>query len=309
MISIFKKSSADSLLTKVEQPVTGSWINMVNPTKDEIAHISEATGIDKGMLGSVLEEEETPRVEKEEGNILIIIRLPGGDDEKSFSIYPLGIIIGSSHIVTISLAENCVVSDFLNMKVKNFFTTKKTRFLLQIFSRTNHHYKKYLDHLGKKVEDVERTITKSFKNEEILELLRFQKNLIYMSTAVVSNEKALEKILKGKVIKLYEEDEDLLEDIIIENKESIEMVNIYSNILSSTLDAYASLVSNNLNVVMKFLTSVTIILAIPTIVTSFYGMNVGLPVQQNPFAYLVVIGLSAVLMALASVFFIKKRYF
>ncbi len=309
MITIYRRSSANEMLVELKETQPGAWIDLTIPSKEEIKGISDMLRIDQDMLRGVMDEEERPRVERENGNLLIIIRVPSFDENNKIEVVPLGILITNNNVITVSPVKNCVIEDFKNMKVKNFFTTKKTRFVLQLFSRTNYHYKKYLDFVDKSIEDQEKSILKSFKNEEIVKMLNLQKELVYVNTAVISNEKALDKLLNGRMLRLYEEDKDLLEDIIIENKESIEMVNIYSNILGNTMDAYASLVSNNLNVVMKFLASFTIILAIPSIIASLYGMNVALPMQNNPYAFWITIALSVIMMAIATVVFMRKNFF
>lgn len=309
MIQIFRKSSSSPELAVKTGPKEGCWLNITNPSKDEITNISEFLKIDEKLIKGILDEEEQPRVEKEDGLLFVVIRVPKIGEKGDLTIIPLEIIVMDDYIITLMSDTNQVIDDFINNKVKNFYTTKKTRFLMQIFARTNKHYKRYLDHVEKRIEESEKSIMKSFKNEEIVGLLNLQKDLLFMSTAVVSNEKALNKILNGRVIRFYKGDRDLLEDIVIENKESIEMVNIYSNILSNTLDAYASLVSNNLNVVMKFLASVTIILAIPSIVSGIYGMNIGLPFQTNPYAFWFVITTMVLLMVVAVLVFVKKKYF
>jgi magnesium transporter len=308
MITIYRKNVSDEKLTELKKIETGTWINLINPTEEEIKEINEKTSAEIDLLKAAMDWDEKPRIEIEEKNILIIIKVPYLENGVTYTL-PLGIVTTPKHIITIAASENLIISDFLESRVKTFFTTKKTRFCLQILARTNRNYQKYLNEIEKKIEELEKIITKSFRNEEIIQLLAIQKSLVYINTAVVSNEKVLEKITGGKVLKLYEEDEELLEDIIIDNKQSIDMVNIYSNILSNTMDAYASLISNNLNIVMKFLASVTIILAIPTIVASFYGMNVELPFEHAPNAFVIVFVICAALMGIAIYFFNKRNYF
>jgi magnesium transporter len=308
MIEIYRRNRADEKLEKIKRVETGAWINLISPTDEEISEISEKTDADVALLKASLDWDEKPRIEIDGKNRLIIARVPYTEKDVMYTL-PLGIVITEKHIITISNTENIVISDFIEGKVKTFFTTKKTRFCLQILARTNRNYQKFLNDIEKKIDELEKSITKSFKNEEIVQLLALQKSLVYISTAVVSNEKVLERIAGGKIIKLYEEDEELLEDIVIDNKQSIDMVNIYTNILSNTMDAYASLISNNLNLVMKFLASVTIIMAIPMIVSGFYGMNVKLPFEDVHNAFIIVFIITASLMGLAIYIFTKKNYF
>ena len=308
MIEIYRRNRSDESLEKIKRVETGAWINLVSPTEDELSEISEKTGADKDLLKASLDWDEKPRTEIDGKNRLIIARVPYTEKDVMYTL-PLGIMITEKHIITVSNTENIVISDFIENRVKTFYTTKKTRFCLQILARTNRNYQKFLNEIEKKIDELEKSIMKSFKNEEIIQLLALQKSLVYINTAVVSNEKVLERITGGKIIKLYEEDEELLEDIVIDNKQSIDMVNIYINILSNTMDASASLISYNLNIVMKFLASVTIILAIPTIVSSFYGMNVELPFEHVPHAFLIVFFMCSALMGLAIYIFNKRNYF
>ena len=192
--------------------------------------------------------------------------------------------------------------------MKNFYTTKKTRFIVQIFGKSNFYYQKYLDGIEKKINSIEKELLKSSRNEEIIQLLNIQKSLVYINTAVISNKKVLEKIIQGNFLKLYKEDEEMLEDIMVDNEQSIDMAGIYSKLLANTMDAYASIISNNLNIVMKFLASVTILMAIPTIIASFYGMNVKLPLQESPMAFMFTILISFALTFSAMFVFIKNKF-
>ena len=309
MIHIFRKAVGDEHLAANEELSLGTWIDMVNPTEEEIQQISSQLSVEPDFLKSALDVDEKPRIETENKATLIIIRVPFQDEATKIDMIPISIVITERVIITVSLKETVILQDVREEKIKNLYTTKKTRFVLQILARTNYYFQKYLADIEKKITHLEKTLLKSFKNEEIVELLDIQKSLVFINTSVVSNDKILERILKGNVLKLYKEDEDLLEDIIIENKESIEMVNIFSNILANTMDAYASIISNNLNIVMKFLASVTIILAIPAIVAGFYGMNVSLPFQKSPYAFYLVVTFSLLITVLTTFFFLKKKYF
>ncbi|MFH1399140.1 MAG: magnesium transporter CorA family protein [Candidatus Woesearchaeota archaeon] len=308
MIDIYKKAVGHEQLQKLEGFEVGSWINLTTPTDEEIRQISELTNVERDVLISTRDPDERPRVEREKPYVSIVFRIPLFETDE-FVVIPIHIIVTQKYVVTISSHRNAVLEDLIGLNVKKFFTTKRTRMVVQIFSRTNQYFQRYLDQIQKAIENMEESILWSSKNQEIMRLLKFQKDLIYISTAVVSNEKVIEKILTGKILQLYKEDTDLLEDILIENKESIETVNIYSNILSNTMDAYASIISNNLNIVMKFLATVTIILAIPTIVASFYGMNVSLPFQRYPHAFWLTLLFSAAAMLFAVLVFNKKKFF
>lgn len=309
MLSIYRKNATDIELITLDEAMPGAWINLVNPTKDEISKISEIVNVEKDAFYVALEDDEKPRIEVETGYKNIIVRAPISNTQTKISVFPLSIIVTSKYIITVSLKENEILKDFFTGVIKHFFTTKRTRFTLQILSRINYHAQKYLAEIEKKIENIEKTLLKSSRNEEIIELLGIQKSMVFLNTAVVANDKVLERIYKGNILKFFNDDEDLVNDIIIENKESIEMVNIYSNILSNTMDSYASIISNNLNRVMKFLASVTIIVAIPTIVASIYGMNVALPFQSSPNAFMYTMIISLICSIFVSFLFMKKGYF
>jgi magnesium transporter len=186
---------------------------------------------------------------------------------------------------------------------------KKTRFLLQILYRNSKLYLQYLRRIDKASDKIESKLHKSLKNEELIQLLGLEKSLVYFSTSLKSNEIVLEKILRSTPIKMYPDDTELLEDVIIENKQAIEMANIYSNILTGTMDAYASVISNNLNIVMKFLTSVTIVLSIPTMVASFFGMNVDVPFENNPHAFAIIFVMTMFFSVILALTMVRKQLF
>ena len=304
MISIYHKKEVHTNLSSAKP---GSWINVINPSLAEIKHISEHLSLPRGFLSSALDPDETPRVENENGDILILIRIPFVNDELKPDTLPLGMIITKKYFLTVSKKETSILN-FYNLEENNFDFLDKTKFCLKIMSKANIYYQKFLLDIEKKIERIEKSILRSLKNEEIIQLLGLEKSLTYMSTAILSNEKVIERLLNGRILKLTEVDKDLLEDLLIDNKQSIEMVNIYINILTNTMDAYASLVSNNLNMVMKFLASITIIMGIPSIISSFYGMNVSVPFENHQNAFGFVVGITMVLTGVVSWYFLKKGY-
>ncbi|NPV28850.1 MAG: magnesium transporter CorA family protein [Firmicutes bacterium] len=295
----------------------GSWVNLVAPTEEELMKVHKKTGVPLDLLRYPLDEEEISRIEADEGCILIIIKIPVV--RETYDTIPLGIIILEDLFITVCLEKNELLDEFVSAKPNTLYTFKKTRFLLQILFRAAALYLKYLRQIEKKSDEIEQRLHQSTRNEELIRLLNLQKSLVYFTTSLKSNEIVMEKLLKSqlnkepldpegydtRLIKMYEEDEDLLEDVITENKQAIEMGEIYTSILTSTMDAFASVISNNLNIVMKFLTSVTIVLSIPTIVASFYGMNVSLPFQHSPHAFTGVLA-AAVLLSLLIVMVLGK---
>jgi magnesium transporter len=226
-----------------------------------------------------------------------------------YDTIPLGIVITEDHIVTTCLEDLSILHDFSQGKVKGLATFKKTRFVFQILYKNASLYLKYLREINKKTNEIELELHKSMRNQELIRLLNLEKSLVYFTTSLRSNELVMEKLLRSKTIKMYEEDQDLLEDVIIENKQAIEMADIYSNILSGMMDAFASIISNNLNIVMKFLAAITIVLALPTMVASFFGMNVPVPFQESPHGFVIAVGISTLLSAFGVMYLAKKDMF
>lgn len=299
----------------------GSWLCLINPTEEELQRVSMQTGITHDLLKDPLDDEERPRIELEPGQILIIIKIPvtrQHGDAEFYDAIPLGIIVTRDHLVTVCLDDNPIFRELLQDHL--LYTFKKTRFLLIVLIKTAALYLRYLRQLDKRSTELQQRLSRSMKNEALLEMLEIQKSLVYFTTSLRANGIVMEKLTRTQLIKaeeapasmlikMYPEDEDLLEDAITENKQAIEMSTIYSSILTGAMDAYASIISNNLNVVMKFLTSVTIVLSLPTIVASIYGMNVSLPFQHSPLAFTGIMGVTLGLCGMAAYALARWRMF
>ena len=312
MIKIYNSDINTNELKTLKEIENGSWINMVNPTDEEINKVCQAVKIKEDFIRYSLDYEEKARIdeEDEDGTILFVVDVPIIEKEKESEIYttmPLGmIVVRDEYFITVSLKKNFIIESFEKKRVKGFSTYKKSRFLLQIMYTNAAHYLTYLKQINKETEIAESILKNSMKNRELLKLLSLEKGLVYFTTSLKSNEVVMEKTLRGKILKLYDEDENTLEDAIIENKQAIEMSKIYTDILNGTMDAYASIISNNLNGVMKFLTSITIILAIPTLIASLWGMNVPVPLQNNPFGFPILVIIS-ILVTIIAVLMLKRR--
>lgn len=295
---------------------SGCWFNLIKPTIEELKIVEDITKVPMDFLRDVLDEEERPRIEIEENCILIITNIPIMEDENSFDTLPLGIIITKEYFITVCLKDNRVLSYF-NEDSSNFFATfKKTRFLFQILYRSAKFYLRYLRYINKHTDIIEMNLRKSMKNKALFQLLEIQKSMVYFTAAIKDNGIVMDKLLRLRnninshsMLKVYEEDEDLLEDVIIENKQAIEMVEMHSNVLASMMDAFASIISNNLNMVMKFLTSMTILLAIPTMISSFWGMNVGVPFKDQLIGFEIVTAFSIFATAVAGFMLWKRKMF
>jgi magnesium transporter len=309
MIEVYKTSG--DMLKVLSVPEPDSWVNLVQPAPEETAGITRELGLPLDFLTDPLDADETSRVDIDDSNMLIVVRTPRFDPgaEVPYTTVPLGIIIAADRVITVSSQQDGVVEDFIHGRVRRFSTSNKTRFVLHIFRKTALLYLNHLKAINKKTAGIEEELHGSLHNEALIRLLNLEKGLVYFTTSLRSNELMMERLQKSPLFKMSPEDEDLLEDVIVDNRQAIEMANIYSNILSGMMDAFASIISNNLSVVMKFLTSVTIILMLPTLVASIYGMNVPLPFQQSPHAFLITMVASIALAVVGVVVFISRRWF
>ena len=282
MLTIHK--TINGKMTKMDAVEDGCWVNLINPSEDELRTVAAILGVEPTFLRAALDEEETSRIDSEDGQTLIIVDTPAKEQDETGVVYstlPLGVIITEKHIITVCLKETSVVRDLQDGMVKDVRTQQRTRFILNILLLVAKRYLKYLKQIDKTYNHIERKLNKSQKNADLIQLMDLEKSLVYFNTSLKADEVTLEKILRGRIVTLYEEDHDLLEDVLIEVRQAIEMAQIYSSIISSTMDAFSSIISNNLNVIMKVLTSITVLLTIPNIIFSFYGMNVkGLPFDQ-----------------------------
>ena len=301
MIRMYHTDMETNVMQEVTDFRRGTWINLINPTENEIQYVCENIHIKEDFIRYPLDYEEKARIdiEEEDQTILFIIDVPvteKGSNGYVYSTMPIGmIVVRDDYFITVSLKEVKIINNFEKGFVKGFCTYKKSRFILQLMYNNSSEYLNYLKKINKETEIAESVLKNSMKNRELLKLLNLEKSLVYITTSLRSNEAVMERTLKIRNIKLYEEDEDILEDAIIENKQAIEMSKIYSDILNGTMDAYASIISNNLNGVMKFLTSITIVLEVPTMVSSFWGMNVALPFEKSPFGFLIMIVIATAL--------------
>ncbi len=306
---------------RIDQPEAGCWVNVVAPTPQERVWLEEELGILPEFVRSALDEEETSHIDYDDevNQTLVIVDYPSAEDVEEMSdpsmlqytTMPLSVVFvqDKNLLVTVSLNENLVIDDLVRGRVRGVDTRLRTRFLLLLLLRVSQRYLIYLRRIDRLSTKTERHLHASMRNEELLQLLSLEKSLVYFSSSLKADEVTLNKIMHGRIIRLYEEDQELLEDVLIEIRQAIEMTDIYSNTLSGTMDAFASIISNNLNIVMKVLTVITIVMAIPNIIFGFYGMNIG--AEQGgalPFAttWLVPFTIAAVC-CLVAVFIFKKK--
>jgi magnesium transporter len=310
MMEIFKTSEHGLEVLSIDTIEKGCWINLTEPDEEELELLTRMIGAEPTFLRDPLDVEEKPRIDVEDDQILIIVDIPYVyEDEKSikFETLPMGLLqVRDDYIITICSKPVPVLERFRNGQIKNLYTFKKTRFILQVLYHVAKDFLKYLKHIDKKSEFIEKSLYKSMRNKELYNMMELSKSLVYFTTSLKSNETVLERLLPGKLIRMYEEDQDLLEDTIIENKQAIEMANIYGSILSSMMDAFASIISNNQNVVMKFLAAITIVLSVPNVIFSFFGQNFVWPYGSNPFMWLYVT-VGAIVITLLVAYILYKR--
>lgn len=310
MIKMYNTDINTNITEETKDLKKGNWINMVSPTEEEIQRVCAALQIKQDFIRYSLDEEEKARIDTEDDDntILYIIDIPVIESDRARRVYvtmPIGVIfVRDDYIITVSQKNNDIIKE---IKIENVITYKKSRFLLQILYANSKKFLSLLYRINKELESTENRLKNSLQNEGLLKMLDLEKSLVYFTTSLKSNEVVMEKTTRGKTIKLYEEDEDLLEDAIIENKQAIEMAKIYSDILGGTMDTYASIISNNLNAVMKILTSVTFILAIPTLIASIWGMNVELPFQKEPLGFLI-ITIFSIIMCMVATIWLKRKH-
>lgn len=282
----------------IEQADNCSWINLIKPTDEELKQVIDITGCPPDFLTAALDENEHSRIELEDDFILIVINIPFLVDKNKFDTMPVGIIFSDTFFITTCLKENKILDYFNAENCRKFSTEKRAHFLFTLFLKNAEYYLRYMRYINNITDELELSLRKSMKNKSLFQLFEIERSLVYFITALKDNKVVTEKLLRlrknqkfQELITIDEDDEELLEDAMIENKQAIEMVEMHSNILGGMMDAFASIISNNLNIVMKFLTSVTIILAIPTMISSFWGMNVDVPFRNHPggFIYVVII--------------------
>ncbi|GAB4453348.1 MAG: magnesium transporter CorA family protein [Anaerolineales bacterium] len=308
MLAIYKTTERG--IEQLDTLVNGSWVKAVDPTPEEIEQLVD-WGVDIDYINYSLDLDEMPRIERDEEYTFILLRIPHRqlESDPPYITIPLGIMIRGNVIVTICKYDKEMFNVLANGKYRMLKTGKRYRFTLYIFLETATRYLTHLREINRATEAIEDRLQESQRNRELLELLKYQKSLTYFATALRSNEVMMERVQRMQIFNYYEEDQDLLEDVLTENQQAIQMTNINTEILASMMDAFASIISNNLNVVMKALAALTIILNLPTIVASFYGMNVTLPAQDHPLAFLFILGVTVGVTAIATFIFYKRDWF
>ena len=302
---LVKKSLTNSNIKDLNPIETRTWIDLNKPTLEILQSLSKLTNIPMSLLNSALDEEESAHIDNDDDNVLIVLDVPYIDKNTSnISTKPFIIAYNSDYFLTISKYNNTLIPNLLN-KVKNLKPQKQLRFTLLIIYNLAKEFISTLKHIDSQTKDVEKRLHTSMKNKEIFELMYINKTFVYISNAISANKVVLNKLLKSSLYKKYDEDIDLIEDTEVELNQAAEMCNLYRDILAGTMDAFASIISNNLNIVMKTLTIITIVISIPTLIASIFGMNVDLPfVDENKYGFYIIIAISAVLAILGAILLI-----
>lgn len=312
MVKLYQTDIETNVMSEIDKFQKGCWINMTSPNEEEIKKVCESVNIQEDFIRYSLDSEEKARIDYEEDDdtVLFILDVPTREKEQEREIYttmPIGlIVVRDDFIITVSLKKLSLIEDFALGRVKGFATYKKSRFILQIMFKVSSSYLTTLKLINNETEMTEYTLKKSMQNQELLKLLDIEKSLVYITTSLRANEAVMERTVKIRNIKLYEDDEDILEDAIIENKQAIEMSKIYTDVLNSSMDAYSSVISNNLNETMKLLTSITIIISIPTLIASLWGMNVEVPFEISKYGFWILCAFAIIITTVTVILLNKK---
>jgi magnesium transporter len=309
MIKIQKITESGSEV--VERPTKGSWIDIINPSSTEMQKLAQDAELDLEFVTAALESDEIARVEKVDHALFILARIPhfqGKGAQIPYMTLPMGIILTDDWVITICRHEHDLLREMEHKHQDTLSTHKPHLFVLHLLWGIANRYLSQLDEINKVVDRLEDRLGRSLQNREVLELLRYQKSLVYFTAALKTNKRMLERLQRTQFLELEPEEEDNLDDVLTENYEAMEMAEVASDMLGQTMDAFASIIANNLNVVMKFLAAVTIVLIIPQIIATFYGMNVMLPMEDVPSAFYILVGLSAVLSGIVAFFLWKKGW-
>ncbi|WP_214824095.1 magnesium transporter CorA family protein [Exiguobacterium algae] len=311
MLTIYR-TDASGRVDEIEDFDKGSWIHLVNPTKDEADQVIEASGIPEDFIYDPLDIEEKPRFEKDDEGLLMIIDVPYVEEDdtgRAYNTIPLGIIVTGRHFITVCSRELDVLNLFVNGKARLFRTNYRSRFVFQILHRVSMTYLRFLRQIDRRMDELEQELQRSMRNQEIFQLMNLQKSLVYFMTSLKANDSVLDRIVKTPSLEKHEEDEELLEDVFVEHRQAMEMASIYNDIISIKMEAFGSIISNNVNFVMKFLASITIVLSIPTMISGIFGMNVQVPWEGQPFGFIMAITMMIGFSGLAFYILWRKRYF
>ena len=311
MLAIYKTD--DCVLHELEEFEDGAWINMINPTMEESQEVAEMFGIDMVDVRAALDEEESSRIDLEDGYTLILVDIPAMEirhETKTYTTIPLGIILTQTNLITVCTEETPILQHFIQRRVREFSTKKKMRFVYQIQFRTSALYQGNLRIIDKKRTEIEERVGDNTEEEDLINLHELESTLVYFATSLRANSVVLERLSRYKRLEQYPEDKELLGDVIIENQQAIEMTTIYRDIINGTRELMSSVIDNRLNSLMKYLTAITLVMAIPTVISGLYGMNVdtkGMPFAGSVYGFVVICLITAVVCMIVWIILKKKK--
>ena len=301
---------SEKRITETDAPKKNCWIHLETPTAEEIAHIAQLTQIPEEFLYSALDEEEAAHLDAEDDAKLAVVDIPKmalEDGTNTISTVPLALAYNDRYLVTVCTTSTTVLTDFFEGKIKNVDTARRLKLVYQILLRNASRFLYYLRQIDKASDRIQKGLSKSMQNEELLQLVELQKSLVFFSASLTANHAVIQKIYNMNAAKAVEDEHDILEDIVIENKQALGMCSVYREIIKSTMDAFAAVVNNNQNLIMKILTAITIILSIPMVISGFWGMNTEVPGEGNIWGFLAVVGASIVISIVVWVIMTRKK--
>lgn len=311
MIKYFKTDN--QIIHEKERLEDGVWAQMISPSQQECEEISQVLNVDIDDIKAALDEEESSRIELQDGYTLILVDIPTTEirhEKQSYTTIPLGIILTQDVIVTVCTEDTPVLKNFVNNRVKEFSTKKRLRFVYQILYRTATIYQINLRIIDKRRTEIEDRIGEHTEDVDLIDLHELESTLVYFATSLRANGVVLDRLTRYKRLEQYPEDKELLEDVIVENQQAIEMTSIYRDIINGTRELMSSVIDNRLNNVMKYLTSITIVMAIPTVISGLYGMNVDenwMPFADTPHGFLIICVLTLLICMITMLFLRKKK--
>lgn len=306
------KTNNHGKMEKISSYESNNWVHLLQPTEEEIIEVSTHFHISKKLMMKLLDNSELPRIEVSHENTLIVIDVPyivSASKTRKYRVMPFGIILAKDAVITISNLSHPMLNDMKQNKIRNLSTLEQPSFPIQLISKSAEYYLKYLGEVYEDIHGKEEVLVQSTNNKELLHMLTLEKSLVYFITSLKANDVVLEKLSTTSILNLNEVENELLNDARIENKQGLEMANMYREILDSTMDTYGTIISNNLNDVMKVLTSITLVISIPTMIASFMGMNVPLGrFSFSPTAFFVILGVSLVLSVIMVIALHRKNF-
>ncbi len=311
MIKLYKTDNR--IISEIKEYEDDMWLCMTNPTVDESKFIAEKYDIDLADVRAALDDEESSRVEVEDGYTLILVDIPSieiRNDREAYTTLPLGIILVNNIIITVCSEDTPVINAFIEKKVKDFSTKKRMRFMYQILYRNCMTYQYYLRVMDRRRTIIEQRIQNETEDSDLVDLHELESNLVYFATSLRANGVVLDKLERYSSIKQYPEDRELLDDVMVENKQAIEMTNIYRDIIKGTRELMTSIINNRLNNVMKFLAAITIVMSIPSIISGLYGMNVAgewMPLSETPYGFYIICAITLVICAVTAIILKRKK--